>query len=69
MPLPRASPERNAQKHFRQHFRQAQLCNRIFAGNTAIPDACQHAWRALLAETGRIASIATRSQACIGQSH
>jgi hypothetical protein len=39
----------------------------VFAGYTAIVDACQNAWRRLLNEPGRIASIATRDWAMIGQ--
>jgi hypothetical protein len=35
---------------------------------TDILDACQEAWQKLLNETGRIASIATRDWAIIGQS-
>jgi hypothetical protein len=33
----------------------------------AILDACQDAWRKLLAETGRITSIAQRDWATVGQ--
>ena len=69
MPLPPASPELNAQENVWQYLRQTYLSNRVFDSYTAILDACQHAWRALLAETGRIASIATRPWAIIGQSH
>ena len=69
MPLPPASPELNAQENVWQYLRQTYLSNRVFDGYTAILDACQHTWRALLAETGRIASIATRQWTIIGQSH
>jgi hypothetical protein len=41
---------------------------RIFAGYTAILDACEDAWQKLLAETGRITSIADRGWATVGQS-
>jgi hypothetical protein len=40
----------------------------VFADYTAILDACQDAWRKLLAETGRITSIAQRDWIIIGQS-
>jgi hypothetical protein len=40
--------------------------NRVFKDHSA--DACQNAWRRLLNEPGRIASIATRDWAIIGQS-
>ena len=66
-PLPPASPELNAQENVWQYLRQRYLSNRVFNSYTAILDACQHAWRSLLAETGRIASLATRNWAAIGQ--
>ena len=68
VPLPPASPEFNAQENIWQYLRQTYISNRVFASYAAILDACQHAWRRLLAETGRIASIATRPWATIGQS-
>jgi transposase len=68
MPLPPASPELNAQENIWQYLRQTYLSNRVFESYAAILDACQDAWRKLLAETGRIASIATRQWAIIGQS-
>jgi len=39
----------------------------VFADYAAILDACQDAWRKLLAEAGRITSIAQRQWAIIGQ--
>lgn len=68
VPLPPASPELNAQENIWQYLRQTYLSNRVFESYAAILDACQDAWRRLLAETGRIASIATRPWATIGQS-
>ena len=67
MPLPPACPELNPQENVWQYLRQTYLSNRVFASYTSILDACQHAWRALLRETGRIASIASRPWAIIGQ--
>jgi transposase len=67
--LPPASPELNAQENVWQYLRQTYLSNRVFDSYTAILDACQHAWQQLLAETGRIASIATRPWTIIGQTH
>ena len=67
MPLPPACPELNAQENVWQYLRQTYLSNRVFNSYTDILDACQHAWRALLKETGRIASIASRPWAVIGQ--
>ena len=67
VPLPPASPELNAQENIWQYLRQTYLSNRVFDGYAAILDACQHAWRKLLDEAGRIASIATRPWATIGQ--
>lgn len=68
VPLPPASPELNAQENIWQYLRQTYLSNRVFESYAAILNACQDAWRRLLAETGRIASIATRPWATIGQS-
>jgi putative transposase len=65
VPLPPASPERNAEKNIWQYLRQTCLSNRVFADYAAILDACQDAWRKLRQETGR---IATRQWAVIGQS-
>jgi transposase len=67
VPLPPASPELNPQENIWQYLRQTYLSNRVFETYTAILDACQDAWRKLLDETGRIASIATRQWAVIGQ--
>ena len=67
MPLPPVCPELNAAENIWQYMRQNYLSNLVFAGYTAIVDACQNAWRRLLNEPGRIASIATRDWATIGQ--
>ena len=67
-PLPPACPELNAQENVWQFLRQTYLSNRVFDSYAVILDACQHAWRSLLEETGRIASLATRTWAAIGQS-
>jgi transposase len=66
VPLPPACPELNAAENIWQHLRQTYLSNRVFENYTAILDACQTAWRNLLNEIGRIASIATREWATIG---
>ncbi len=58
--LPPYSPELNAQENIWQYLRQNYLAGRIFDAYDAIVDACCDAWKALIAETGRIASIATR---------
>ena len=68
VPLPPACPELNAAENIWQYLRQTYLSNRVFESYTAILDACQDAWRKLLDEAGRIASIATRDWATIGQS-
>jgi len=67
-PLPPTSPELNAQENVWQYLRQTYLSNRVFESYTAIIDACQHAWRRLLAEHGRIKSIATRTWVDMGLS-
>ena len=68
IPLPPACPELNAAENIWQYLRQNYLGNRVFADYTAILDACQDAWRKLLAEAGRISSIAQRDWAIVGQS-
>jgi transposase len=68
MPLPPACSELNAAENIWQYLRQTYLSNRVFQTYSAILDACQGAWRKLLEETGRIASIATRDWVTIGQS-
>ena len=67
VPLPPACPELNAAENIWQYLRQTYLANRVFNDYIAILDGCQDAWRKLLAETGRITSIAQRDW-IIGQS-
>ena len=50
VPLPPACPELNAAENIWQYLRQTYLSNRVFETYTAILDACQDAWRRLLAE-------------------
>lgn len=66
--LPPASPELNPAENIWQYLRQTYLSNRVFASYDDVIDACSQAWNKLLAEAGRIASIATRRWATIGQS-
>jgi transposase len=58
--LPPYSPELNAQENIWEYLRQNYLAGRIFNSYNDIVDACCNAWKALINETGRIASIATR---------
>jgi len=58
--LPPYSPELNAQENIWQFLRQNFLAGRIFDTYDSIVDACCSAWNALVAETGRIQSIASR---------
>src|SRR6516225_1115208 len=67
VPLPPACPELNSAENIWQYLRQTYLSNRVFESYTAILDACQDAWRKLMAEVGRITSIAARGWASIGQ--
>lgn len=67
VPLPPACPELNSAENIWQYLRQTYLSNRVFDTYDAILDACQDAWRKLLAEVGRITSIATRQWAATGQ--
>lgn len=61
--IPPSSPELNPAENIWQYMRQTYLSNRVFDGYNAIVDAGCAAWNRLLAETGRIASIATRQWA------
>ena len=67
VPLPPACPELNSAENIWQYLRQTYLSNRVFETYDAILDACQDACRKLLAEVGRITSVATREWASIGQ--
>ena len=60
-------PELNAAENIWQYLRQTYLSNRVFISYTAIVDAACDAWNKLIAEAGRISSIATRSWAVTGQ--
>lgn len=65
--LPPGCPELNAAENIWQYLRQSYLSNRVFASYDAIVEAGCEAWNKLLAEAGRIKSIATRSWAVTGQ--
>jgi transposase len=65
--LPPSSPELNPQENIWQYLRQTYLSNRVFETSEDIIDACCSAWNALLAEAGRIRSIATRTWAVTSQ--
>jgi transposase len=64
--LPSASPELNPAENIWQYLRQTHLSNRVFDTYKAVVKACCSAWKKLIAEAGRINSIATRSWATIG---
>ena len=61
--IPAGCPELNATENIWQYLRQTYLSNRVFQSYDAVVDAAAKAWNKLLAEVGRIASIATRSWA------
>jgi transposase len=63
--LPPYSPELNPAENIWQYLRQNKLSNRVFDSYEAIVDAYCDAWNALIAEPGRIQSIATRSWASV----
>jgi transposase len=63
--LPAYSPELNPTENIWEFLRQNWLSNRVFDSYEAIVDACCDAWNALIAEPGRIRSIATRPWASI----
>jgi hypothetical protein len=60
--LPPYSPELNPVENIWQFLRQNKLSNRVFDN---FVDACCDAWNALIAEAGRIRSIATRPWATV----
>ena len=65
--IPPGCPELNAAENIWQYLRQTYLSSRVFPTYDGIVDAACDAWNKLLAETGRVASIATRSWAVTGQ--
>jgi hypothetical protein len=65
--IPPGCPELNAAENIWQYLRQTYLSSRVFPTYDGIADAACDAWNKLLAETGRVASIATRSWVVTGQ--
>ena len=65
--LPPHSPELNPHENIWQYLRQTCLSNKLFKTYQHIVDACRRAGNALLAEVGRIASIATQTSAVTAQ--
>lgn len=63
--LPPYSPELNPVENIWAYLRGNQLSNRVYDTYDAIVDACCSAWNALTADTGRIASVATRDWATV----
>lgn len=63
VPLPAYSPELNAIEKVWQYLRERYLSGRLFTSVAAVIEACCKVWNALLAETGRIRSIAYRKWA------
>ena len=58
--LPPYSPELNAIERVWQYLRDRYLSGCLLTDDAAIVDACCNAWNRLLAETGRIRSLADR---------
>ena len=58
LPLPAYSPELDPVERVRLHLRERFLSHRVLDGYTAVLDAACDAWNALVAETGRLASLA-----------
>ena len=56
--LPPYSPELNAIEKVWQYLRDRHLSGRLFTDVRAIADACCAAWNSLVAEAGRIRSLA-----------
>lgn len=65
--IPPATPELNPAENVWQYLRQTYLGNRVFKDYEDIIERVCQAWRALLAEPGRIESITARDWACVDQ--
>jgi hypothetical protein len=63
--LPPYSPELNAQENIWQYMRENYLSRLVLLDYDALVEVCISAWNKLVAETGRIRSIATRKWAVI----
>jgi transposase len=63
--LPPYSPELNPMENVWAYLRQNKLCALVWETYEQILDACQSAWRFLIADPDRIRSIATRQWACV----
>lgn len=57
LPLPPYSPELNPQERVWEDLRQHDLALRQFLDHTALLDACQEAWRNVIATPSRIRSL------------
>jgi putative transposase len=57
LPLPAYSPELNPIERVWLYLRERFLSHRVLASYTAVLDAACRAWNALVAETGRLASL------------
>jgi transposase len=57
LPLPPYSPELNPVERVWLYLRERFLSHRVLDGYTAVLDAACHAWNALAAEPGRLASL------------
>lgn len=67
LPLPPYAPELNPVENVWEYLRGNRLSITVWNSYDQIVDACCNAWNALVAETGRIASIATRDWAEVNQ--
>ena len=65
---PSRAPELNPVENIWQYLRQNWLSNRVFENYDAIVDAACEAWRKLIADPARIASIGMPDWAHVGQS-
>lgn len=67
LPLPPYAPELNPVENVWEYLRANRLSITVWNSYEQIVDACCNAWNALVAETGRIASIASREWAAVNQ--
>ena len=65
LPLPPYSPELNPMENVRDYLRGNKLSSRVWDSYDAMLEACKQAWLFLTKDPTRIASIGTRTWACV----
>lgn len=65
MPLPSYAPELNPMENVRDYLRGNKLSSLVWDSYDAMLEACKQAWLSLVNDPPRIASIGTRTWACV----